>query len=326
MAKADPIERALDRLGELRHADGSSATVEEIRGFLRNRSNLVVAKAAKVTRELKIVEMIPDLLLAFNRFMANAPRLDKRCAAITEIVGALYELDYDEPAPFLAGLKHVQMEGSFGPPVDEAAKLRALSAQGLLRTRYRHALAEVLPLLVDPEAPARIGAVRALAMNGGEAGTLLLKLKVLTGDTEPEVLGECFAGLLAAAPDYAVPFVARYIDSEDSAVEEAAILALGESRLPSAVEVLKEKWTTTVDKSQRKVLLVAMAASRLDEAIAFLIAVVETENALTAADALEALAIYRHNERVSDTVRDAVLRRGERALLERFTREFQRTD
>ena len=323
MAKADPIERALDRLGELRHADGSSAAVEEIRWFLRNRSNLVVAKAAKVTRELKIVEMIPDLLLAFNRFMANAPRLDKRCAAVTEIVGALYELDYDEPAPFPVGLKHVQMEGSFGPPVDEAAKLRALSAQGLLRTQYRHALAEVLPLLVDAEPAARIGAVRALAMNGGEAGTLLLRFKVLTGYTAPEVLGECFAGLLAAAPDYAVPFVARYIDSEDSAVEEAGILALGESRLPLAVEVLKEKWTTTVDKSQRKVLLVAMAASRLDEAIAFLVAIVETENAPAAADALEALAIYRHNERVSDTVHDAVLRRGERALLERFTREFQ---
>ena len=322
MSKSDPIERALDRLGELRRAEVSSAVAEEVRGFLRNRSNLVVAKAAKVTRELRIAEMTPDLLTAFNKFMANAPRLDKRCAAITEIVGTLYELNYDEPVPYLAGLKHVQMEACFGPPVDGAAKLRALSAQGLLRTHYPDALMEVLPLLVDREPPSRIGAIRALAVNGGEAGVLLLRLKVLTGDAESEVLGECFAGLLTASPDKSLPFVARYIDSEESATGEAATLALGESRLPAAFEILKEKWARTIGKSERKVLLVSMAASRLEEAIAFLLAVVETETVPAAVDALEALAIYRLNARVSNAVHDAVSRRGEKRLLESFTREF----
>jgi hypothetical protein len=74
MSKSDPIERAMDRLGELRHAEVSSAIAEEIRGFLHNWSNLIVAKAAKVARELRIAEMIPDLLTAFNKFMAN-PRI-----------------------------------------------------------------------------------------------------------------------------------------------------------------------------------------------------------------------------------------------------------
>ena len=48
MAKSDPIERSLDRLGELRRADASETVVQEVREFLRNRSNLVVSKAAKV--------------------------------------------------------------------------------------------------------------------------------------------------------------------------------------------------------------------------------------------------------------------------------------
>ena len=139
--------------------------------------------------------------------MTNAPKLDRRCAAVTEIVSALYELDYTEPAPFLKGIKHVQLEASFGPPVDEAAKLRAVSAQGLLRTRHQDALSEVLPLLTDCEPAARAGTVRALAANGGEAGVLLLRLKVLSGDAEAAVLGECFAGLLAAAPEKSVGFV-----------------------------------------------------------------------------------------------------------------------
>src|SRR5262249_55927582 len=133
MAKADPIERALDRLGELRSAAASEVVVEELRGFLRNRSNLVVAKAARVARELRISALLPEMVIAFEKLMRDAPRLDKRCAATTELLTAMYELDYVEPAPYLRGIKHVQLEASFGPPVDEAAKLRAVSAQGLLR-------------------------------------------------------------------------------------------------------------------------------------------------------------------------------------------------
>src|SRR5271169_2925759 len=137
-------------------------------------------------------------LILRGSFRADAQRLDKGCAAITEIVGTLYELDCDEPGPYLAGLKHLQMEASFGPPVDEAAKLRALSAQGLLGAHYPDAPAEVVPLLVDREPLSRIAAIRAPAVNGGEAGVLLLRVIVLTGNAETEVMGECCARLLTA--------------------------------------------------------------------------------------------------------------------------------
>jgi HEAT repeat protein len=323
MAKSDPIERSLDRLGELRHAEASETAVEEVRQFLRNRSNLIVSKAAKVVRELQLKALIPDLVAAFSKLMKDGPRLDKRCAAVTEIVSALYELNYQEPEPYLAGLKHVQMEASFGPPVDEAAKLRAVSAQGLVRTRHPDALTEVTQLLVDREPAARLGAVRALAANGGEAGILLLKLKVLTGDVEPAVIGECFSGLLEASPAKSVPFVAKYIDSDDDDVAQAAMLALGESRLPAAFEVLREKWARTIAMPVRRVLLSAMAASKLDEAIAFLVSLVETASVPTAAAAVEALSIYSRNERVRKSVGDAVSVRSDKTLLERFRQDFE---
>ena len=99
MPKSDRIERALDRLGELRSAQVSAPVVNEIRAFLGNRSNLVVAKAAKLARELRIAALLPEMLIAFDKLMTDAPRLDKRCAAVTELVTALCEMDYDEPPP-----------------------------------------------------------------------------------------------------------------------------------------------------------------------------------------------------------------------------------
>src|ERR1051325_3831837 len=65
-----------------------------------------------------------------RRWMQQPAKLDKACAATTQIVNALYELDYVEPEVFLQGIHHVQMEGSFGPPVDAAACQTGQSLRG----------------------------------------------------------------------------------------------------------------------------------------------------------------------------------------------------
>ena len=187
MSKADPVEQALNDIGELRVASPSEDVAKQLRSYLKNRSNLVVAKAAKIVGELHLSGLIAELAAAFNRMMVNPAKLDKRCAAITEIVSALYELDYTEPEVYLQGIRHVQKEASFGPPIDTAATLRGRSAQGLLRTRYPDAIAIVIDLLVDPEPPARLGAIRALALNGGDVGPLLLRL-ITRGTLGPIVL------------------------------------------------------------------------------------------------------------------------------------------
>ncbi len=320
--KSDPIESALNALGDLRSADSPQQVKKELRGYLGHRSNLVVAKAAKIIRELRVSELVPELVGAFHRLMADPARLDKRCAALTEIASALYQLDCSQPDVYLRGLRHVQKEASFGPPTDAAAALRGISAQGLLRTRYANALPEVLPLLVDAEAPARLGAVRALATNGGDAGLLLVRLKVLTGDKEPDVLAECFSGLLAASPEQTLAFVAGYVDNEEEATAEAAMWALGQSRLPAAVEVLKEKWNRTLDRSLKKTLLAALAASRTRESLDFLCSLVRDANRQTATHVIVALAPYGSSEAVEKAVRSAVEERGEQSLRESFRQQF----
>ena len=201
MKKPDPIEKALDRLTALKNEAGGASVAAELKSFLENRSNLVVAKAAKIACLVRATELVSELVRAFHRLMVNPSKLDKGCAATTGIVGALYELDHAEPEIYLLGIHHIQMEGSFGPPVDVAAKLRGISALALARTRHPSALDEIVSLLVDEWPEARVGAVRALAVNGGPAGALLLKLKILTGEREPDVLAECFSGLLSTAPE-----------------------------------------------------------------------------------------------------------------------------
>ncbi|HEY6972155.1 MAG TPA: hypothetical protein VJA94_23285 [Candidatus Angelobacter sp.] len=322
MKKPDPVEQALDRLSALRHAAPGSEVTQELKAFLKNRSNVVVAKAAKIAGETHATELVPELMAAFHRLMANPEKLDKGCAATTEIAAALYELDYTEPEIYLLGIYHVQMEGSFGPPVDAAAKLRGVSALGLARTRHPQALEEIVTLLVDAWQAARIGAVRALASNGGHAGSLLLRLKLLTGEQEPDVLAECFSGLLAGTGESALPLVASYVDSPDLAVAEAALLAIGSSRLPGAFILLKEKSARTAAGPLRRITLLAIAMLRSDEAVKFLLACLADGSAQTAKDALMALAIFRTNEKVRAQVEAAVVSRDDSSLTEVFRQEF----
>ena len=322
MRKIDPVEQALERLSALRHETPGPAMITELKPFLKNRSNLVVAKAAKIAGEIRATELVPELVAAFHRLMEDAPKLDKTCAATTEIVGALYELDYTESEIYLQGIHHVQMEGSYGPPVDAAAKLRGVSALGLARTRHPDALDEIVTLLVDEWPPARIGAVRALGSNGGPAGALLLKLKLLTGEEEPDVLAECFSGLLADGREKSLRLVASYASSDDVAVAEAALLAIGTSRLPGAFEVLKKKVRSTSAGPLRRVTLLAIAMLRSDEAIKFLLALLPESTLPLAKDAITALAIFRTNEKVRAQVEAAVAARNDKALSEIFRQEF----
>ena len=323
MKKPDPVEQALDRLSALRKgADAPETVAPEIRKFLGHKLNLIVARAAKVAGELQSAKSIPDLVAAFERLMADPQKLDKGCAALTEIAGALYDLDYIEPEIYLRGICHVQMEGSFGPPVDVASKLRATCALGLVRTRYPQALDKVVDLLADPEPQARVGAVRALSSNGGEAGALLLRLKVLTGDAEPEVISECFSGLLAAAPERSLPFVAGYAGAENPDIAEASVLALGTSRLPAAFDVLRKQWDRHARGPLKKTLLLAMALTRSEAAIEFLVSLLEGGDLPAARDTITALAIYRDNDRIRQLIEAAVARRGDKTLAEAFSREF----
>src|ERR1039458_6546200 len=77
MRKRYPVEDALNALSELRRGPISEPSARQIGTFLGNRSNLVVAKAAKIAGELRIVELVSDLAAAYRRLMGNPAKLDR---------------------------------------------------------------------------------------------------------------------------------------------------------------------------------------------------------------------------------------------------------
>ena len=169
----------------------------------------------------------------------------------------------------------------------------------------------------------RMGAARAIGSAAGETGELLLLLKALAGDGEPDVLAECFSGMLASGAGRSLSFVASYLDHEEEAIVEAAILALGASRLPRAIDALREKWNRTVRSPIRKTLLLALATARQDSALEFLLSLVADAEPRVALDVISALRTYRNDERVRKSLEEAVQKRGDRRLSDAFHAEFR---
>jgi HEAT repeat protein len=321
MAQRRRTEDCLEALSRLRENPTAPEARAELGGYLAHKSNLVAAKAAKLTAEYEIQGLEPELVAAFHRFMNHPAVTDKGCAAKAEIVRALEALGAAESEVFLMGIRHIQMEGSFGPPVDTAAGLRAASAMGLVHMNHPDAILELVTLLVDREEDARIGAVRALASAGHPATAPLLRLKVLAGDRSADVMAESFIALLEVTPETSLGFVARYLDSSEGAIAEAAAIALGQCRKPEAIVTLKSKWPGA-DQRLRRAVLMGLAAARNDSAFDFLFSLIGTAVEKVAAEAVAALAVYRQDERIRSRVESLVRERQGTLLARTLEAEF----
>jgi len=327
------LEERLDQLSQLRHEPHSPATGRELRKALASRHHVVAAKAAKLVAELGLSDLSPDLVAAFDRFLEQPVKTDKGCLAKVAIAAALVELEQPAVDLFRRGIRHVQMEPSFGPPVDAAVELRAHCAIGLANSGYRDAVLELVPLLIDSGSSARLAAARGIAAAGGAEAETLLRFKVLAGDDEPEVLTECFVGLLELVPERSLDFVGEFLGDDDplsgllgggdSTVAEAAVLALGESRLEAAVPILREQWERCCDRQRGQTILLALVTSRRESALDFLLGLVAGGEPWEASDAITALAIYRDDPRICDRVANALQRnRSRREIEPHFRREF----
>ncbi len=306
--KNDPIESAIARLDEVPlHTPEGKAAFQKA---LAAKSNLVVAKAARIAGGAQWLDLTRDLATAFDRMIAKGAATDKACAATIAIARALVQLDFDSPDVFLRGMKHVQMEGSWGPPVDAAVELRAICAMGLANSTYPHKLREMVTLLADKEWQARVGAIRAIAVVGGESASLLLRFKTLSGDKDPEVMAECFSAILILEGSEGVPLVAGFAASPDPEVSEAAILAMGASRRADAVAWLIEEFSRSVALPRRKCILLSLSTSRVETGIAFLLDLIREGGSATATLATDALSIHARDEKLAADVAEAIHSRG----------------
>jgi HEAT repeat protein len=295
------LENELGRVRAIADAPESHDLKVELASLLKHKSNHVIAAAANVARCNQVNELVADLQSAFAELMKNPAKLDPACKALISITKALIEMDAGAAAIYFSGLKHVQKEASFGPSVDAAAPLRGLCARGLARLNHPQALDEIVDLLADPEIPARVGAVQALAETAKREAELLLRLTLLRGE-KAEVMNECLTALLSLAPRHSVEFVGRFLGNDSDELREAAALALGESRQTAALPVLQQAYAIQPRQGFRRTLLLSIALLRCDEGVEFLLARLAKESEPLAAAALDALALYAGDEAVRKQV------------------------
>ena len=319
MAKSNPLERRLATLYSLEDDPGSIA--EKLPVFLRDKSNIVVAKAANLAVRMEASGLAGELALVFSPMLKRAAESDPGCVALIASIKALVTFDAAAAEVYFAGLRYFQWESSFGKSVEVAGELRGLCARGIARMGHPEALLEILPLLAD-SLPARIGAVKAISETGRPEAELLLRLHVIRGDSDAEVVGECFTALLGMTPQRSLAFVAGYLSCANCEVAEMAALALGEARMTGAFPVLRDALQGKRSGTVRRAVLLALAMLRRDEAFDYLLAVMERQEQ-DAADVIAALAIHKSDSALRERVAATLGQLGSVRLNELFEREWR---
>ena len=322
MAKRPSTEDALRAIRAIRDAPETFDLTRDLAPFLLHKSNHVAAAAADTVGRLEAIALGQHLADAFLEWMKNPAERDPRCDALTAMAKTLAAMDHPAAAVYMAGIRHVQKEASFGPSVDSAAALRGICAQGLVRMSHPDALLECVTLLADLETAARAGAARAISETGQFAGVLLLRYKALIGDKDEEVTAECFAGLLRLAPAESLEFVASFLNSQAEEIAEQAALALGESHVAAAFPLLKQAWEQTAQATLRRTLLLAMAMLRQDEPVEFLLARLAEDGEKSALDVLTALSLYRRDDSVRSRIQEILAKRKSGAFERAFEKDF----
>jgi HEAT repeat protein len=302
-------QAALDVLNALDPITPRAALIEVLKKALTDRHFLVVARAATLSGEKLLHELIPDLKNAYARFLHDPVKRDPLCKAKKAITRGLVALECLDVGFYQAGILYRQLEPVWGGRADTATDIRSSCAMGLAASGHLRAIAELTGLLADPEAEVRCGAVRAISCGNPFEAEAVLRLKVQVGDAEPQVIGECFGALLAVAPEHSLPFVAAYLKQKDEVLQEYAALALGESRRPEAFKPLQDAWDDLVSPQARSALIRGAALHRSEPAFEWLLTIIATGTAKLATAAVDALAVYERNAKLIEQVKAAKARR-----------------
>jgi HEAT repeat protein len=311
MSGKKAFEAQIAAIDALREAP-EGQRVAGLRKALGQRNNFLAAKAADLVREFKHEELIPDLLKAFERFFENAEKSDPQCWAKNAIGRALAALELQDAEVFLRGMRHIQLEPTWGGVSDSAATLRATCALALVQCRdlrEPELLKHLVELMADKDKSVRAEVARAIEQVNSTSAALLLRERAVLGSDEPEVLGACYGGVLRIEGTSAIPWVARFLCEGDDAAAEAA-LAIAGTHSVEGFESLREgleneQTMKTRDPWFRSVLLSAIALTRQEPAIEFLFELVRKES-MDAEGAVEAILRSGASEEVTRKLEELV--------------------
>jgi HEAT repeat protein len=316
MAKRPSLDQLYDALSVVRRDPTAAAAREAMLKGLGSGAAVIIEKGANLIAELGLRGYASELGAAFERLMTGS---DPGCGAKTAIAKALLDTDAGREAEpvYLRGVRHHQFDGPplYGKATDTAGPLRGYSGLGLLSIRHRDALIELADLLADSEPAARIAAARGLASTGREEATALLRLRLRVGDAAPDVVGESLTGLLRLDPDRSLALAEQLLGHEAGEFRDAVAYALGDSRLPAALPVLRRAFDREREIETRQALLLAAGAIRSQETVDWLVSVLENTTPVEAAAALDSLRVHhRRDAAVVARVRAIVAQRKVPAL------------
>jgi len=227
------------------------------------------------------------------------------------------------------GIQHACWESIWGGSADVAVTLRGQCAIGLAAMGSRLALRCATELLAESDIkgpreriswPARQDAARALTMIGSDGAAAVLRFKALSGDPEPNVLSECLSGVIAidgdAGLDLAEHFLTAGSPNARSGIEaerqaEAALLAVGNSRRPAGFALLIRHERLFAHTASRSTFFTAIAMTRQDAAIDYLLKHVSEGPKDLSNAAAEALKPMRLLPRVGERLATALSQRKE---------------
>ena len=319
------FERKVEGVESIRSVPNADVRREQLKKALRERNNFLVARAATITADLQLDELIPDLLDAYDRFFVDPAKSDPQCLAKHALAQTLHSLGHHGADAYVRGIGHVQLEPAWGGRADTAASLRGTCARALTDCFLDDLviLRYLTDALADTDKTVRIDAAIAIDQLNRPEGALLLRLRLQTGDA-PEVMGQCCTSLLSLAPDDAVAFVSRFLKAPDVDVQVEAASALAQCRQPESLAVLREFWATelpTIDV--RRAILIGLGASPLRESAEFLLVAIADEPPTLAETAITALSTSRFGAEFRARAADAVAARDMAALHKHFTARFQ---
>jgi HEAT repeat protein len=283
------FEEQVATIEALRH-EPEKARADGLRKAIKHRNNFIVGKAADLVREFGLTKLTTDLLSAYERFFDDPVKTDPQCWAKNALSRALAGCEVQDESVFLRGMRHIQMEPVWGGQSDTAGTLRATCALALVQCRgltEKALLEHLVELLADSDKAVRIEVARAIEQIGSPSASLLLRLRATLGSDEPEVLGACYGGVLRIEGVRAIPWAARFLAAADDSAAEAA-LALAGTHSTEAFEALRESFAKARDPWWRSVLLSAVALTRQDAALEFLLELVRKDG-LDAEPSIEAV-------------------------------------
>jgi HEAT repeat protein len=271
--------QAVEELGRM----GTTA-VPWLLTALDDKSNLVVAAAARALTAVGEEKCVPQLIACYHRLAAAGPQADSGCQARLELVKALTAYRAAEAVDvFLSAVRTYQPERTGNGMDDTAIPLRVQAARALAELHIPGALLRLALLLFDtePRVPTsdaekpyatmttRVAAARALGSLGEPGAAAILGLRLAYGHDEvAEVLVECMDALAELDEAAMIELATPYLKHRDAYLVAGAATALARMPAPYHEQVLPLLQTACESASGEACISVALAIAAVRSAAA----------------------------------------------------------